>query len=243
MSVTEGDTGTVAATFTVTLSAVSGRAGHGRLRDGQRHGRRAGDYTAASGTLTFAAGADHEDRHGARQRRHARRARRDVLRRPLERDQRDDRRRAGRRHDHRRRRAADVSINDVTVTEGNSGTVNANFTVSLSAASGQTVSVDYATADGTATAPGDYTAAGGNLVFAPGQVTKTVDGPGQRRHTRRARRDLHGQPRRRGQCGDRRRHRGRDDHATTTRRPRSRSATRRSPRATRAPSTRTSRSA
>jgi hypothetical protein len=34
-----------------------------------------------------------------------------------------------------------VSINDVTVTEGNTGTVNATFTVTLSAPSGQTVTV------------------------------------------------------------------------------------------------------
>jgi subtilisin-like proprotein convertase family protein len=43
-----------------------------------------------------------------------------------------------------------LSINDVTVTEGNSGTTNANFTVSLSAASSHTVGVNYATANGTA---------------------------------------------------------------------------------------------
>jgi CSLREA domain-containing protein len=42
-----------------------------------------------------------------------------------------------------------LSINDVSVAEGNSGTTNANFTVSLSAASGQTVAVNYATANGT----------------------------------------------------------------------------------------------
>ena len=41
-----------------------------------------------------------------------------------------------------------LSINDVTVTEGNSGTVNATFTVSLSAASSQPVTVSFATADG-----------------------------------------------------------------------------------------------
>src|SRR5262245_10578660 len=54
--------------------------------------------------------------------------------------------------------APTLAINDVTVTEGNSGTVNANFTVRLSAASTQTVTVKYATANGTATAPADYTA-------------------------------------------------------------------------------------
>ena len=48
----------------------------------------------------------------------------------------------------------------MTVTEGNSGTVDANFTVTLSAAErpyGD--SVGYATANGTAIAPGDYSAA------------------------------------------------------------------------------------
>src|SRR6185369_14022926 len=66
-------------------------------------------------------------------------------------------------------------IDDVTVTEGNAGTVNADFTVTLSAASGQTVTVDYATANGTAVAPGDYTArATTTLVFTPGQTTKTI---------------------------------------------------------------------
>jgi hypothetical protein len=54
-----------------------------------------------------------------------------------------------------------ISIGDVTVTEGNSGTVNANFQVSLSSASGQTVSVGYSTADGTAPAR-RYTAIGGS---------------------------------------------------------------------------------
>ncbi len=42
-----------------------------------------------------------------------------------------------------------ISISDVDVTEGDAGTVNANFTVALSAVSGQTITVDYATSDGT----------------------------------------------------------------------------------------------
>ena len=45
-----------------------------------------------------------------------------------------------------------LSIDDVTVTEGNSGTTNAVFTVSLSAAYPLAVTVNYATANGTATA-------------------------------------------------------------------------------------------
>jgi CSLREA domain-containing protein/uncharacterized repeat protein (TIGR01451 family) len=67
-----------------------------------------------------------------------------------------------------------LSIDDVTVGEGDSGTNEAVFTVTLSAPRGETVAVDYATANGTATAPGDYATTSGTLVFAPGQTTKTV---------------------------------------------------------------------
>jgi len=70
-----------------------------------------------------------------------------------------------------------LSIDDVTVVEGNSGTTNAVFTVTLSAASGQTVTVNYATADGTATQPADYTSTSGTLTFAPGQTTRTITVP------------------------------------------------------------------
>ena len=67
-----------------------------------------------------------------------------------------------------------LSINDVTVVEGNSGTTSAVFTVTLGAASGQTVSVNHATADGTATQPADYTSTSGTLTFTPGQTTQTI---------------------------------------------------------------------
>ena len=70
-----------------------------------------------------------------------------------------------------------LSINDVTVTEGNTGSVNAVFTVTLSAASTQQVTVDYATANGTATAGIDYTATSGTLTFAAGQTSRTITVP------------------------------------------------------------------
>jgi sugar lactone lactonase YvrE len=73
--------------------------------------------------------------------------------------------------------APGVSIGDATVTEGNAGTVSASFQVSLAAPSAQTVKVDYATANGTATAPGDYTSTIGTVTLLPGETTKTVTVP------------------------------------------------------------------
>jgi hypothetical protein len=68
-----------------------------------------------------------------------------------------------------------LSIGDVTVTEGNAGTVNAVFTVLLSAAWDQTVTVHYTTADNTATtADNDYLATSGTLTFDPGVTSQTV---------------------------------------------------------------------
>ncbi|TDT88397.1 chitinase [Azorhizobium sp. AG788] len=67
-----------------------------------------------------------------------------------------------------------VSIADASVVEGNSGTTALSFVVSLSAASTSAVSVSYATANGTATAGSDYTAKTGTVTFAPGETSKTV---------------------------------------------------------------------
>jgi len=68
-----------------------------------------------------------------------------------------------------------ISVNDVSLTEGASGTPAATFTVSLSQPSVLTVTVQYATLDGTATvADFDYVAASGTLTFAPGEVSRPV---------------------------------------------------------------------
>ncbi len=68
-----------------------------------------------------------------------------------------------------------LSIGDVSLDEGNSGTTPFTFTVTLSAAAGLPVTVNYATtAGGTATAGSDYTAASGMLTFNPGEISKTV---------------------------------------------------------------------
>ncbi|WP_414647019.1 autotransporter domain-containing protein [Comamonas sp. UBA7840] len=69
-----------------------------------------------------------------------------------------------------------LSISDVTQNEGNSGGAAFNFTVTLTSASASAsaVTVNYATSNGSATAPSDYTATSGALTFAPGQITQTV---------------------------------------------------------------------
>jgi hypothetical protein len=70
--------------------------------------------------------------------------------------------------------AATLAISDVAVFEGNKGTVNAVFTVTLSEPATAAVTVNYGTADGTAQAGGDYEAAAGTLTFAPGETSKTI---------------------------------------------------------------------
>jgi hypothetical protein len=71
-----------------------------------------------------------------------------------------------------------LSISNASVVEGQSGTANLTFAVSLSPASQQTVTVTRATADGSATAPTDYTAlAPATLTFNPGETSKSVTVP------------------------------------------------------------------
>ena len=66
----------------------------------------------------------------------------------------------------------ELSVADVTVKEG-AGT--ADLEVELSAASGKTVTVSYATSNGTAMAGSDYTSKTGSLTFTPGQTSQTVE--------------------------------------------------------------------
>ena len=70
-----------------------------------------------------------------------------------------------------------IAVSNPTVTEPDAGTVNADFVVTLSSPSGETVTVDYTTVDGTATQPADYTLTASTLTFTPGQTSKTVTVP------------------------------------------------------------------
>ena len=74
----------------------------------------------------------------------------------------------------RRLKKVSISITDASASEGNTGTTTVSVPVTLSAASPLAVSVNWATADGTATAGSDYTAGTGKLTFAPGETQKTV---------------------------------------------------------------------
>jgi hypothetical protein len=70
-----------------------------------------------------------------------------------------------------------MRVNDVRVTEGNSGERSATFTVSLSKASGRDANVNFATSNGTAFAPADYAAVSGSLVIPAGSTSRTVSVP------------------------------------------------------------------
>jgi hypothetical protein len=173
-SVTEGDTGTTSAVFTVSLSAASGLPVTVAYATADGTAVAGGDYTATSGTLTFPAGTTTRTVSVS--------VLGDLVSEPTEtfslnlsqpanatlaRSQ-----GVGTITDNDAVPA--LSVNDVSVVEGNSGTVAAVFTVSLSAPSPLAVTVDYATADGTAAAGSDYTAKSGTLTFAAGVTTQTV---------------------------------------------------------------------
>jgi len=64
-----------------------------------------------------------------------------------------------------------------TIVEGLTTPQNASYTVTLSNASSQTISVNYATSNGTATAGSDYTATIGTLTFAPGVTSQVLNIP------------------------------------------------------------------
>lgn len=68
-----------------------------------------------------------------------------------------------------------LSVADATVVEAPGATVD--FTVTMSRASSETVTVDYATSDGTATAGADYTSTSGTLTLAAGATEGTVSVP------------------------------------------------------------------
>src|SRR5204862_34782 len=101
--------------------------------------------------------------------------------------------------------APSVSINDVTVTEGNTGSATATVTLTLSAAYGQPITVHYVTAAGSA--------AGGRGRDHPrGPDYPDIYGGGTRRPTSRTDRELRRQPQQPQQQRPRRRRAGGRHH-------------------------------
>jgi hypothetical protein len=171
-TVTEGNTGTASASFTVTLSAPSTQPVTVAYATGNSSATAGSDYQAASGTLTFAPGQTSKtltvlvngDRFAEPNETFV-----VNLSSPTNATI-ADAQGVGTIVDDEPR----ITINDVSKAEGKNGNTSFTFTVSLSAASDQPVTVSYRTVDGTATAGSDYTSASGAITFAPGQTTKTI---------------------------------------------------------------------
>ena len=177
-NVTEGDSGTVSAAFTVTLSAPSGQNVTVNYATANATAVAPGDYTAIPSTqLTFTPGqtsnsftvavqgdtldeADETFTVNLSGAANANIANGTSTRTILDDDP-----------------LPNLSIGNVSVTEGNSGTTNAQFTVSLSAVSGRNVSVQYATSAGSAQAGADFTTTSGTLNIPAGQPSAVISVP------------------------------------------------------------------
>jgi large repetitive protein len=177
ISTTEGDSGSTTTTFVVSLSTPSSRDVTVNFTTTNiSGGATAGsDFVASSGTLTFLAGSntpqsvtvdvlgdlvDEPDQPFSLTLSGAVNA---VIGRAVARATIVD-----------NDAAPSVSISDVAISEGNSGTKALNFTLILSAPSEIRSRVQYQTADGTASAGSDYVAKTGEVVFEPGITTRTV---------------------------------------------------------------------
>lgn len=176
-SVNEGNSGTTNASFTVTLSkastkpvTVSYTTGNGSATAGQ-------DYTASSGTITFAAGQVSQVINVS--------VLGDTTVEPAETFtvtlSNPSGATIGRatasgtiNNDDAAPVLPSISISDATAAEGNSGSNSMAFTVTLSKAATTTVTLNYSTANGTATAGEDYTASSGTVTFAPGVVSQVI---------------------------------------------------------------------
>ena len=171
-TVTEGNTGSANATFTLTLSHPSDVDVTVHYATANLTATAGGDYTAASGTVTIPAGQTSRtftvavagDRIVEPSETFA-----INLSAPTTGSIRDGQG-IGTILDNEPR----VTINNVTKSEGNGKTTAFSFTVSLSNAYDQAVTVNYATAGGTATAETDYQSKTGTLTFAPGETTRTI---------------------------------------------------------------------
>jgi probable HAF family extracellular repeat protein len=172
-SVTEGQAGTVSANFTVTLSASASQPVTVSYSTANGTATAGSDYQPASGTVTFDVGQTSQtisvlvngDRAGEPNETFLLNLGQVTGSAVIA-----DGQAVGTIVDDEPR----ITINDVSENEGQNGTRQFVFTITLSPASDQTVGVNFATANGSANASDDYVATSGSLSFAPGQTSKTV---------------------------------------------------------------------
>jgi CSLREA domain-containing protein len=176
-TVTEGNSGTTAATFNVTLSAATTNTitvGYTTVNGSALAGS---DYAAASGTLVFAPGVISQNIAVAVAGDTAvesDEAFTVVLSNPANATVADGSGTGLIVNDDSAAAVPAITIHDTAVTEGNSGTTAATFGVTLSGTTSNTVTVDYTTVNGSAIAGSDYAPASGTLVFAPGVTSRTI---------------------------------------------------------------------
>jgi hypothetical protein len=176
VSVNEGNSGTTQLTFTVSLSAASPSTVTVQYATANGSATAGSDYTSTSGTLTFAAGETQKtvtvlvngDTEVESNETFT-----ITLSSPTDATLGTSEGEGTIQNDDAASQPS-LSIGNVSVSEGNSGTTQLTFTVSLSASSSSTVTAQYATANGSATAGSDYTATSGTLTFAPGETEKTI---------------------------------------------------------------------
>ncbi len=184
LSIAEGDSGTTAFTFTVTLSTASGQTVTVNYATADNTASSASDYQSNSGLLTFVPGDTAEsitvlvNGDGTFEPSETFFVNLSV---PTNASISDAQGQGTITNDDAAPITPTFFITNANVTEGNSGTVNVVFDVSLSPASGATVQVDYQTVNGSATvADNDYQPTSGTLTFSPGgppqQITVLVNG-------------------------------------------------------------------
>jgi hypothetical protein len=173
-SVIEGDLGTTTLTLPVTLSGPSGHEIDVDYATSDGTAAAGSDYTATSGTLVFAAGEMANEVHvtvSGDFQDEGNETLTVTLSAPFNADlgtasatgtiTNDD---AG----------PKLTVTDAVATEGKTGTTAMTFTVATTPISLSDITVDYATADGTATAGTDYAATSGTLTIPAGQLTGTI---------------------------------------------------------------------
>ena len=177
VSVKEGNSGVKLMTFTVILSAATAGPVTVAYSTADGTATSGSDYVAASGTLTFAAGETSKTIEVKVKSDKVAESNETLTIRLANADGAtiaDGSATATVTNDDAAATLPALSVGDVSMREGDSGTAELMFIVTLDKAATGLVTVNYATADGTATAGSDYAALTGTLTFAAGETSKMV---------------------------------------------------------------------